>query len=89
VELDAVLEGQPILCMKALMRLSVDAYPGVLGMHFLDNLVPLHLRLTDDEATEQLVSLQGLCPCKFAGNLQFFFDCGEFPLSLVLLNLGD
>ncbi len=55
----------------------------VLGVNLLDNLVPLHLRLTKNEATEQLVGLQGLRPCKLVGGLLFFLDCGELPFLLV------
>jgi hypothetical protein len=86
VELDAVLEGQPRSYKKAFVQLSIDTYPGVLGVHFFDNLVPLHSRLTNNEATKQLVGLQGLCPCKFTGSLQMFLDCLEFILPLILLS---
>ncbi len=64
---------------KALVWLTVDTYPRILGMHFLYNLVQLHLCLTNNEATEQLVSLQGLRHCKFAGSLYGkFFLCSSF-----------
>jgi hypothetical protein len=39
-ELDTVLEGHPCMRAKALVRLFVDGYPGVLAGHFLDDLVP-------------------------------------------------
>jgi hypothetical protein len=87
VELDAVLEGQPRLHLKALVRMTVEAYPRVLGVHFLYDLVPLHSCLTDNEATEQLISLQGLHHCKFVGNLEIFLDCRELIPLLILLSL--
>jgi hypothetical protein len=74
VELDAVLEGQPRLCMKTLEQLSFEAYSRVFGVHFLDDLVPLRLSLDNYKATEQLISLQGLRPCKFADGLLIFLD---------------
>ena len=93
VELDAVLEGQPGLHAQALVQLTVNTYPRVLGVHFLYNLVPLRLRLTNNETMEQLVGLQGLHHCKFAGSLEIFLDCGEIFLcssfsAFVLPSLG-
>ncbi len=87
VELNAVLEGQPRLHAKALMRLTIDIYPWVIGVHFLHNLVPLHSRLTNNKASEQLVSLQGLSYRKFAGSLEIFQDRGELLSLLILLSL--
>jgi hypothetical protein len=36
---------------------------------------------------EQLVSLQGLCHCKFAVSLEIFNDCGELLSLLIFLSL--
>ncbi len=55
-ELDAVPETQPRLHTKALVQLLIDAYPRVLEVHFLYNLVQMHSPLTNDEAMEQLVN---------------------------------
>jgi hypothetical protein len=87
VELDAVLEGQPKLHAKAFVRLNVHANPRVLAVHFLHNLVPLHLHLANDKTMEQLVRLQGLHYRKFTGGLEVFIDCRELFLLLILLNL--
>ncbi len=88
VELDAVLEGQPRLLTKAFVRLTIHTTPGVLGVHFVHNLVPLRSRLADDKTMEQLVRLQSLCYCKLPAALEVFLDHGEcFPL-LILLRLS-
>jgi hypothetical protein len=68
----------------ALLQLPVDSYLGVLAVHFLDNLVQLHLHFSKIKAAEQLIGLQGICPCELAGGLQPFFDRGEFLLLLIL-----
>jgi hypothetical protein len=57
VELDSVLERHPRTCTKALVRLSIDTFPEDLGMHFLDDIVPLHSRLTDNKAAGQTMPL--------------------------------
>jgi hypothetical protein len=87
VELDAVLKRQPGTNAKAFVRLAIHANPGVLGVHLVHNLVPLHLHLANDETTEQLVHLQGLCDCKFAHGLEVLLDLGELLPSLILLDL--
>ncbi len=51
VELDAVLEGQPGTYTRALVWLAIHANPWILGVHFLDNLIPLSLQIADDETT--------------------------------------
>jgi hypothetical protein len=43
--------------VNALVGTFIHANPGVLGVHFMDSLVPLGLRITDDEITEHLVRL--------------------------------
>jgi hypothetical protein len=77
VELNAVLEGQPILHANALEQSTVDAYPRVLGVHFLYNLVQSHSCLTGNKATKQLVSFQDL----------HYIDRGKLLSLLILLSL--
>jgi hypothetical protein len=60
VELNAVHEKNPGLHTDSLVGLAVDTNPGILGVHLIHNAVPLRLRLTADEVTEQPVSLLGL-----------------------------
>jgi hypothetical protein len=59
VELDAVQKRRPGTNANALIRTSIHANPGVLGVHFVGNLVPLNLRIADNKATEHLVRLLG------------------------------
>jgi hypothetical protein len=60
VELDAIHELNPGFHANALVGLAIHANPGVLlCVHFINDSVPLHLRLADNKATEQLVSLLG------------------------------
>ncbi len=49
VELDAVQKKRPGTNANALVGTSIHANPGVLGVHFVDNLVPLGLRIADKE----------------------------------------
>jgi hypothetical protein len=76
VELNAILEGQPRLCVKALVWLFTNTYPGVLGVHFLDNL-DMCLRLTNYKATEQLISFRVSAPA----SLQLVFRSSLIPES--------
>ncbi len=59
VELDAIHEQNPGFDANALVGLAIHAKPGVLCVHFIHNSVSLRLRLADNKATEQLVSLLG------------------------------
>jgi hypothetical protein len=56
-ELDAVLEGQPGTYARAFVWIAVHANLWVLGMHFVDNLVPLSLQIPDDKTTKHFVHL--------------------------------
>jgi hypothetical protein len=87
VELNAVLKGQPRLHAKAFVRLTIHAYPGVLAVHFLHNLVQSLLPLANDKTTEQLKRLQSLYYRKFAGSLEVFLDCGKLFRLLILHSL--
>ena len=88
VELDAVLEGQPGMHAKAMVSLAIHANPQILGVHFMHNLVPLHLRLANDEATEQLICLLGFCNRKIALGLEDFLVIKKLLLALLLLGLS-
>ena len=44
---------------NALVRTSIHTNPGVLGVHLVDNLVPLGSRIADNKTTEHLVRLLG------------------------------
>jgi hypothetical protein len=57
VELYAVQKGRPGKNANALVETSIHANPEVLGVHFMDNLVPLGLWITNDKTTEHLVRL--------------------------------
>ncbi len=49
--------------VNALVGTSIHANPGVLGVHFVDNLVPLGSRIADNKTTEHLVRLLGFDNC--------------------------
>ncbi len=72
VELDAVQERWPGTSTRALVGTSVNSNPGVLGVHFVDNLVPLGLRIANDKQTEHLECLLGL------GNREDFLSLEDF-----------
>jgi hypothetical protein len=59
VELDAVQKRRPGTNVNALDGTSIHANPGVLGVHFVDNLVPLGSRIANNKTTEHLVCLLG------------------------------
>jgi hypothetical protein len=63
VELNAVRKGRPGMNANALVRTSIHTNPGVLGVHFVDNLVPLSSRIAGDKTTENLVCLLGFGDC--------------------------
>jgi hypothetical protein len=70
-----------------LCRLAIHANPGVLGVHLVHNLVQFCSCLANNERTEQLIHLQGLCNRELASGLEFILDLRElFPL-LILLSL--
>ena len=46
---------------NALVRTSIHTNPGVLGMNFVKNLVPLSSWIADGQTMEHLVYLLGLC----------------------------
>ncbi len=63
VEIDAVQKRRLGTNARALVGNSVHVDPGVLGVHLMDNLVPLGLWIADDKTTEHLVCLLGLGNC--------------------------
>jgi hypothetical protein len=80
--LDAVLEGQPGMHSKALVRLAIHAKQQILGVHFSPNLVQLGSRPPNNKAAEQFVCLLvGLCYCKFALGLKGFLTSLCWPQS--------
>ncbi len=64
VELDAVQKRRPRTNANTLVGTSIHADPGVLGVYLVDNLVPLGLRIADDETMENLVRLLGFSDCE-------------------------
>jgi hypothetical protein len=64
VELNAVQEGRPGTSRRALVGTSINPDPGVLGVHFVNNLVPLGLQIADDKQMEHLECLLGFGDCK-------------------------
>ncbi len=59
VELDAVHERQPWTNTRAFVWTSVHTNPGVLGVHLVDNPVPLSSQITNDKTMEHFISLPG------------------------------
>ena len=57
MELDAIHEQNPGFITNAFVGLAIHANPGVLHVHFIHNSAPLHSRLANNKAKEQLVSL--------------------------------
>ena len=54
----------------------------------MHNFVPLHSRLANNEAVEQLVRLLGFCNCKIALGLEDFLVIKKLLLALLLLGLS-
>jgi hypothetical protein len=81
VELDAVQEGWPETSTRALVGTSVNSDPRLLGVHFMDNLVPLGSRIADDEQTERLL---GFGDRKDLLSLEDFLVLGKRLLSKFL-----
>jgi hypothetical protein len=85
VELDAVLEGQPGMYTGAIVWLAIHADPWVLGMHFVNNLVPLSLHIADDETTEHFISLLGFSDHDTLLGLENFLVFEKFLLPILFL----
>jgi hypothetical protein len=83
VELDAVHEGNPGTLANALVCITIHADPRILRVHLVDDPVPLPLRLADDEATEQLISLLGHCNCNVFLGLEGFLEFIELDVTLL------
>jgi hypothetical protein len=64
MELDAVQKGRPGTNANALVGTSIHANPGVLGVHFVVNHVPLGSRIANNEITKHLVCLLGFGNCE-------------------------
>jgi hypothetical protein len=74
VELNAVHDGNSGTHTNALVHLAIHTNPRILCVHLVDNPVLLHLRLADNEATEQLVSLLSLCNSNVFLGLEGFLE---------------
>jgi hypothetical protein len=57
VKLDAVQEGKPGTETNSLVGDTVHSDPGILGVHFLHNLVPMGLLVPNNKQAEHLVGL--------------------------------
>ncbi len=88
VELDAVHERNPGMHVNALVCLAAHADPQILCVHLVDNSVPLRLRLANNEATEQLVSLLGLCNSNVFLGLEGFLEFVELLILYLFLGRG-
>jgi hypothetical protein len=86
VELGAVHERWPGTNTSALVLTSVHTNPGVLGMHLVDNLVSLSLRITKDKTTEHFISLLGFSGRDTLLGLDDFFVFGKQLLPNFLLS---
>jgi hypothetical protein len=63
--------------MRALVGTSINSNPGVLGVHFVDKLVPLGSQIADDEQTEHLERLLGFRNRKDLLSLEDFRVLGK------------
>ncbi len=77
VELNAVHERNPGMHANALVCLAIHANPQIFCVHLIDNPIPLLLRLADDKAMEQLISLLGICNSKVLYGLEGFLEFVE------------
>jgi hypothetical protein len=85
VELDAVHKSNPGLHANSLVGFAIDANPGILCVHLIDDPVPLHSHLADDEAMEQFVRLLGLFDRKGFLGLEGLVQIAELLFSDFLL----
>ena len=88
VELDAVQKRWSGTNANALVGSSIHANPRVLGVHLMDNLVPLSLRIADDETMEYLVCLLGFGNCNLLLSLKDLFMFGKRLLPNFLRGFG-
>jgi hypothetical protein len=70
--------------VNPLVGFAIDTYPGVLCVHLIYNPVPLRLRLANDEATEQFVSLLDLFDREEFLGLEGLVEVTELLLSCFL-----
>ncbi len=88
VELNVVHEQNAGFHANALVGLAIHANPWVLCMHLIHDSVPLHPRLANDKAMEQLVSLLGFHDSNVFLGLEGFLEIVEFLLSCFFLGHG-
>ncbi len=74
--------------MNALVGTSIHTNPGVLGVHFVDNLVPLGLWIADNKTTEHLVCLLGFRNCIALLSLEDLFILKKRLLPDFLCSFG-
>ncbi len=87
VNLNAVYERKPVTYAKALVCLAIHANPWILCVHLVNNPIPLHLRLANNEATEQLVCLLGLFDIKVFLGLGNFLEFVKLLFFILLSQL--
>jgi hypothetical protein len=85
VELDAVHEEDPGMHVNAFVGLAIHTNPRVFHVHLIHDPIPLHLHLANNEATEQLVSLLGLCNSNIFLGLDGFLEFVELRFSSFFL----
>jgi hypothetical protein len=88
VELDAVHELNSGMHTNTLVCLAIHADPGILCVHLVENPIPLHLCLANDEAMEQLISLLGLCDSEVLIGLESFLEFVELLFLCFFLSHG-
>jgi hypothetical protein len=88
VELDAVQKRWPEMNTRALVRTFIHANPGVLGVHLMDNLVPLSLWIANDETAEHLVRLLDFSNHDLLLSLEDLFIFGKHLLQNFLCGFG-
>ncbi len=74
--------------MNALVGLAIHTNPWVLSVHLIYECVPLRLRLVNNRATEQLISLLDLCNSHVSLGLEGFLEIIEFLFSCFFLSLS-
>ncbi len=70
VELDAVQKRWLGTNTNTLVGTSIHANPGVLGVHLVDNLVPMGLRIANNETTEHFECFLGVGDCNLFLDLE-------------------
>jgi hypothetical protein len=88
VVLNAVHERDPGTHANSFVGLANNANPRILCVHLIHDPIPLHLRLANDKATDQLVSLLGLRNSNGFLSLESFLEFVELYFSCFFLGCG-